>query len=334
MSAQSEEKQKRRNRGLGGQSSLEAERSTCIAVLMPCFNEETTIAKVTEDFRTALPAATIYVYDNNSADRTAEYALAAGAVVHHHRVQGKGNVVRRMFADIEADVYVLVDGDDTYDTSSAAELVALLIDEQLDLVNTARVPIEKNVYRPGHRFGNKAFTTLVRMIFGFEFDDLLSGYKILSRRFVKTFPSTSTGFEIETELAVHCLELDMPCAERPVRYKERPEGSVSKLRTLQDGSRILLFILRLLKDERPLQFLGFVGLLIGSIGIFLGTPVVANYLQTGLVPRFPTAILAVGLVILASLSVLTGIVLDVISKTRREMKRLFYVSIPAYKRRQ
>lgn len=298
-----------------------------VAVLVPCFNEETTIAKVTEDFRNALPDAAIYVYDNNSTDRTVERATAAGATVRRHRIQGKGHVVRRMFADVEADVYVLVDGDDTYEARSAPELVALLVDEQLDLVNAARVCVAEGAYRRGHRLGNSAFTKIVGLIFGREFTDILSGYKIMSRRFVKTFPATSTGFEIETELAVHGLELNMPCAERKVDYRERPQGSVSKLRTFRDGTRILMLISRLIKDERPLQFFSVVGLVTAVTGIGLGMPVVVTYLETGLVPRFPTAILALGLVILAALSVFTGIILDVVTKTRREMKRLAYLSI-------
>jgi glycosyltransferase involved in cell wall biosynthesis len=304
----------------------------CIAVLIPCFNEERTVAKVAKDFRDSLPGAAIYVYDNNSTDRTAERAIGAGAIVRSHRVQGKGHVVRRMFADIEADVYVLVDGDDTYDAAAAPDLVALLFDEQLDLVNAARVSADDHPYRPGHRFGNKAFTTLVRLIFGREFNDVLSGYKILSRRFVKTFPANSTGFEIETELAVHGLELDVPCAEKPVRYQARSKGSESKLRTFRDGFRILLLISRLLKDERPFEFFSLIGLVTASIGIGLGLPVVATYLRTGLVPRFPTAILAVSLVVLGSLSIFTGIVLDVMTKTRREMRRLAYLSISPHKR--
>jgi glycosyltransferase involved in cell wall biosynthesis len=300
-----------------------------IAVLIPCFNEETTIAKVTEDFRSALPQAVIYVYDNNSTDRTAERASAAGAIVRHHPVQGKGHVVRRMFADVEADVYVLVDGDDTYDAAAAPELVALLLDEKLDFVNAARISNDQLAYRPGHRFGNAAFTSLVRLIFGQAFTDILSGYKVLSRRFVKTFPASSAGFEIETELAVHALELDVPRAERLVPYRERPAGSVSKLRTFRDGFHILMLISRLVKDERPLQFFGLIGLLSAVIGVALGVPIIRTYLETGLVPRFPTAFLAVGLEIIAVLSIFTGVILDVVTKTRREMKRLAYLSLPS-----
>jgi glycosyltransferase involved in cell wall biosynthesis len=311
----------------GKQPHSEALDTTSVAVLIPCFNEEMTIEKVISDFRSALPVGTIYVYDNNSTDRTADRAISAGAIVRSHRVQGKGAVVRRMFADVEADVYVLVDGDDTYDATSASDLVVLMLDEKLDLINAARVSVDDRVYRYGHRFGNVAFTTLVRIIFGRELTDVLSGYKVLSRRFVKTFPASSTGFEIETELAVHCLDLEMPCVETPVHYRQRPRGSVSKLRTFRDGFRILLLIARLVKDERPLQFFSLIGLLAGAVGIGLGIPVIATYLKTGLVPRLPTAILALGLVILASLSVFTGTVLDVMTKTRREMKRLSYLSV-------
>lgn len=227
-----------------------------VAVLIPCFNEEAGIAKVIGDFRRALPDAAIFVYDNNSTDRTAELAAATGAKVRRHRIQGKGHVVRRMFADVEAEIYVLVDGDDTYDAAAAPNLIALLVDEGLDFVNAARVTVDKHAYPLGHRFGNKAFTGLVRLLFGREFKDVLSGYKVLSRRLVKTFPATSTGFEIETELAVHSLELELPCAEQPVEYRERPEGSVSKLKTFRDGLKILMLLARLVKDERPLFFSG------------------------------------------------------------------------------
>lgn len=320
-----------RAEGVRAGSSRISSRGTVvrIAVLIPCFNEETTIAKVTADFRSALPDADIYVYDNNSTDLTVERANAAGAVVRHHPVQGKGHVVRRMFADVEADVYVLVDGDDTYDAAAVPELVALLLDDKLDFVNAARASDQGLAYRPGHRFGNAAFTQLVQLIFGHAFTDILSGYKVLSRRFVKTFPAMSGGFEIETELAVHALELDVPRAERAVPYKDRPEGSVSKLRTFRDGFHILMLISRLVKDERPLQFFGMIGLFSAVIGVILGEPIIETYLETGLVPRFPTAFLAVGLMIIAVVSVFTGVILDVVTKTRREMKRLAYLSLPS-----
>ena len=300
-----------------------------IAVLVPCFNEETTITKVIEDFHKALPDATIYVYDNNSTDRTVQRTIAARAIVRRHRAQGKGHVVRRMFADVDADFYVLVDGDDTYDASSSPDLVRLLAEEPLDFVNAARISVDDRAYRRGHRFGNSAFTALVRSIFGREFTDIFSGYKILSRRFVKTLPANSTGFEIEIELAVHALALNMPCAERPVQYRERPEGSISKLRTFRDGFRILMLISRLVKGERPLQFFSLIGLLTGAIGIALAVPIVITYLQTSLAPFLPTAILCIGFVILAALSLFAGINLDVMTKRRREVKRLAYLSIPS-----
>ena len=299
-----------------------------VAVLIPCFNEEAGIAKVASDFRRALPDAAIFVYDNNSTDRTAERAAAAGAKVRQHRVQGKGQVVRRMFADVEAEIYVLVDGDDTYDAAAAPKLIELLVSEQLDLVSAARISANKRAYRFGHRFGNRAFSGLVRLIFGREFDDILSGYKVLSRRFVKTFPATSAGFEIETELTVHSLELDLPCAERPVEYRERPVGSVSKLKTFRDGLKILMLISRLVKDERPLLFFGLIGLADGRDWDRFGIARHHSLSPYGARRRFPTAILAIGLVILGSVSVVTGIILDVVTKTRRETKRLAYLSMP------
>ena len=298
-----------------------------IAVLIPCYNEELTIASVVRGFREALPQATVYVYDNNSSDGTAEAARAAGAVVRSERRQGKGNVVRRMFADTDADVYVLVDGDDTYEAAAAPRLVAELVENGLDLVNGARVSTAAAAYRRGHRFGNHALTELVRIIFGRQFTDMLSGYKALSARFVKSFPAMSSGFETETELAVHALELRMPCGEMQTAYRERPEGSVSKLSTYRDGFRILKLIARLVKDERPLQFFGLAGLFLVLVAIVLGAPVVATYLETGLVPRLPTAVLSIGLVILGVLSFFAGLILDMVTRTRQEMKRLVYLSI-------
>ena len=238
-----------------------------VAVLVPCYNEEITIGKVVADFRSALPAATVYVYDNNSVDDTVKVAQKAGAVVRRELRQGKGNVVRRMFADIDADVYVLVDGDDTYDAAASAALVKRLIEERLDFINAMRVSTAKNAYRAGHRFGNWLLTALVRQIFGRQFNDMLSGYKILSRRFVKSFPAMSSGFETETELTVHALELRMPSTEVPTPYKERPPGSVSKLRTYSDGAQIMLLIARLVKDERPLHFFGLSGLTLIVVAI-------------------------------------------------------------------
>jgi glycosyltransferase involved in cell wall biosynthesis len=302
-----------------------------IAVLVPCYNEEITIGKVVADFRASLPTATIYVYDNNSSDKTIEAAMEAGAIVRRETRQGKGNVVRRMFSDIDADVYVLVDGDDTYDAAAAAGLVIQLVDERLDFINAMRVSTTKEAYRAGHRFGNWMLTGLVRQIFGRQFNDMLSGYKILSRRFVKSFPAMSSGFETETELAVHALELRMPCAEIPTSYKERPPGSFSKLRTYSDGVQIMMLIARLVKDERPLHFFGLAGMLSIAVAILLSIPLLVTYLETGLVPRVPTAILSVALVIVGVLCIFTGIILDMTTKTRREMKRLMYLSFPIYR---
>jgi len=302
-----------------------------IAVLVPCYNEEITIEKVVADFRAALPEATVYVYDNNSRDSTIEVARKAGAVVRKETRQGKGNVVRRMFADIEADVYVLVDGDDTYDAAASRMLVDQLVEERLDFINAMRVSTAKDAYRAGHRFGNWLLTGLVRQIFGRQFNDMLSGYKFLSRRFVKSFPAMSSGFETETELAVHALELRMPCIEVATAYKERPPGSVSKLRTYSDGAHIMMLIARLVKDERPLRFFGLLGLLAVVVAVFLSIPLLVTYLETGLVPRVPTAILSVALVIVGVLSIFAGLILDMTTKTRREMKRLNYLSLPTFR---
>jgi glycosyltransferase involved in cell wall biosynthesis len=310
--------------------SAEADPVT-VAVLVPCYNEEITIGKVVADFRAALPDATIYVYDNNSRDNTIDVAQRAGAVVRKELRQGKGNVVRRMFADIEADVYVLVDGDDTYDASASEVLVKRLVEERLDFINAMRVSTAKDAYRAGHQFGNWLLTGLVRQIFGRQFNDMLSGYKILSRRFVKSFPAMSSGFETETELAVHALELRMPSTEVATVYKERPPGSVSKLRTYSDGAQIMLLIARLVKDERPLHFFGLSGLSLIVVAMLLSIPLLVTYLETGLVPRFPTAILSAALVIVGVLSTFAGLILDMTTKTRREMKRLIYLSLPTFK---
>jgi glycosyltransferase involved in cell wall biosynthesis len=299
-----------------------------IAVLLPCLNEAAAITGVVRAFRAALPTATVYVYDNNSTDDTAALAAAAGAEVRHEPRAGKGNVVRRMFADLEADIYILADGDDTYDASAASRLLDQFLAEELDFLNAARVHESREAYRPGHRLGNFVLTKLVRAVFGRQLNDMLSGYKVLSRRFVKSFPAMSSGFEIETELAVHALELRMPMAEAAAAYAERPSGSASKLRTIRDGTRILLLIARLVKDERPLQFFGLLGLLLIVLGIGFGTPVVLNYLQTGLVPRLPTAVLSLGLIIIGMISIFSGLIMDMVTFSRREMKRLFYLSIP------
>ena len=303
--------------------------SPTIAVLVPCYNEEAAIGRVVADFRAALPGAAIYVYDNNSRDRTADVAAAAGAIVRREPLQGKGNVVRRMFADIDADAYVLVDGDDTYHAASAPAFVAKLFDEQLDMVNAARKTEIQAAYRPGHRFGNVVLTTLVTAIFGHRTDDMLSGYRVFSRRFVKSFPSLSAGFEIETELTVHALELRMPLAEVATPYKDRPVGSVSKLSTFRDGFRILWLIGKLVKEERPVQFFGIGALLLAIFSLVIVKPVFVTYLETGLVPRLPTAVLATGLMLLAFLSLACGLILDTVTRGRREMKRMAYLAQPA-----
>jgi glycosyltransferase involved in cell wall biosynthesis len=300
-----------------------------IAVLIPCYNEEASIALVVRDFRAVLPGAAIYVYDNNSKDRTVELARASGAVVRTEPLQGKGNVVRRMFADVEADVYVLVDGDDTYHAPSAPLLISKLVSEQLDMVNGARVTEIVEAYRPGHRFGNMVLTGIVANIFGNRVADMLSGYRVFSRRFVKSFPALSGGFEIETELTVHALELRMPMSDVETPYKDRPPGSTSKLRTYYDGFRILKLILVLVKEERPLQFFSLLSTMLAVIAIILAGPVLMTFLQTGLVPRLPTAVLSTGLMLLAFLSLTCGLILETVTRGRREMKRMQYLSIPA-----
>jgi glycosyltransferase involved in cell wall biosynthesis len=297
-----------------------------IAVLIPCYNEEAAIASVINDFRRALPAAKIYVYDNNSSDRTVEVAREAGAIVHLETLQGKGNVVRRMFADIEADVFVMADGDNTYEAAAAPRLVQKLLDENLDLVNGKRVHEDTEAYRPGHQFGNTLLTSLVATIFGKRFDDMLSGYKVFSRRFAKSFPSLSGGFEIETELTVHALELRMPVAEVETRYGARPEGSESKLSTYADGYKILKMIAVLIKEERPLQFFSAIFGIFALCSIALSIPVIGTYMETGLVPRLPTAVLATGLMLLGFLSLACGLILDTVTRGRKELKRLQYLS--------
>ena len=300
-----------------------------VAVLVPCYNEAATIAQVVKEFRVHLPGATIYVYDNNSTDDTAQIARTAGANVRHEQLQGKGNVVRRMFADVEADIFLLVDGDGTYDISSAPRLIEKLTTDRLDMVNCARIPVTDSAYRPGHAWGNKLLTNLVAWIFGKRVGDILSGYRAMSRRFVKSFPALSSGFETETELTVHALEMRVPIGEITAPYRDRPQGSSSKLHTVRDGIRILRLIVHLIKEERPLQFFStiFVVLSVASVGI--AWPVFRTFLETGLVPRLPTAILATGLAILACLSLMCGLVLDTVTRGRRELKRLHYLTIPA-----
>ncbi|MBV8738634.1 MAG: glycosyltransferase [Alphaproteobacteria bacterium] len=300
-----------------------------IAVLIPCYNEELAIRQVIRDFRRALPRAAIYVYDNNSIDRTREVASKAGAVVRLEPLQGKGNVVRRMFADIEADIYVLVDGDDTYHAASAPMMIKALLDNQLDMVSGRRVSDIAAAYRPGHRFGNILLTSMVAAIFGKRFDDMLSGYRVFSRRFVKSFPALACGFEIETELTVHTLELRMPTLEVDTPYKDRPPGSTSKLRTYLDGWRILKTIIRLVKEERPLQFFGTFFAILTMFSLAISVPLFIVYAQTGLVPRLPTAVLATGSMLLGFLSLAAGVILDTVTLGRREAKRMRYLEIPA-----
>lgn len=312
--------------GYGARSGFAAMPAPAIAVLAPCYNEATTIAEVVRGFRASLPEAEIYVYDNNSTDGTAEAARQAGAIVRNERRQGKGHVVRRMFADVEADIYVLVDGDATYDPAAAPRLVAELLAGPYDQVNGARVAKTPDAYRPSHALGNRLLSGLVSLIFGARSRDMLSGYKVLSRRFVKSFPAMSTGFEIETELLVHALDLDLPTSEIETNYRERPRGSVSKLSTVRDGLRILRVILHLVRDLLPLQFFSIIGALFVLASIAAGVPVISEYLETGLVPRLPTAVLAVGLMIVGIIAVFTGLVLDSVAKGRREAKLLVYLS--------
>lgn len=303
-----------------------------IAVLVPCYNEEAAVATVIADFRKALPSAEIYVYDNNSRDRTAAVAREAGAIVRSERRQGKGHVVRRMFADVEADVYVLVDGDATYDAPSAQRMIDRLLDDHLDMVVGLRVDQVQAAYRLGHRTGNRMLTGFLASNFGHTFKDILSGYRVFSRRFVKSFPVLSDGFEIETELAVYALELSLPVAEIETPYYARPEGSFSKLNTWRDGFRILGTMLKLYRSERPLRFFTVIGILLALASVILAIPIVITFIETGLVPRLPTAVLSMGLMIMALLSVSSGLVLDTVTRGRREMKLLAYLSQPTLKR--
>ena len=298
-----------------------------VAVLLPCYNEEATIGATVDGFREALPGATVYVYDNNSTDLTREIAAKAGAVVRSERQQGKGHVVRRMFADIDAEVYVMADGDLTYDPKAAPEMVALLLSEQLDMVVGTRKHEEKEAYRGGHVLGNRVFTGLLAGLFGRSFNDIFSGYRVFSRRFVKSFPVLSSGFEIETEMSVHALELRMPVGEVETRYLARPEGSESKLSTFGDGWRILKTIGTLYRVERPVLFYGTIAVILLAAAILLSIPLVITYLHTHLVPRVPTAILVTGMAIVAVLCFFTGLILDTVTRGRREMRRLAYLSL-------
>ena len=298
-----------------------------VAVLVPCYNEEATIARVVKDFRAALPGAVIYVYDNNSRDQTSARAAEAGAVVRNESRQGKGNVVRRMFADIEADIYVLVDGDDTYDAGAAPRMISQMIGEGADLLTARRIHTDAAAYRTGHVLGNRLLTGLTSLLFNVHLSDMLSGYRIFSRRFVKSFPFTAEGFAIETELTVHAVRLMMPMSEMDTRYKERPVGSVSKLNTYRDGFRILGTIGYLVREERPLVFFATIAFLFAAVAAFIGAPVVSDYVHTGLVPRLPTAVLATGLMVIAFLSLTCGLILDTVTRGRWEAKRMAYLAI-------
>jgi len=315
-------------------SVIEAEGSPVgprVAVLIPCYNEQASIAKVVRDFRAVLPNAEIYVYDNNSKDHTAELAREAGARVARERLQGKGNVLRRMFSDVEADVYVLVDGDDTYEACSAPAMIEQLLRENLDVVTGIRVTDIALAYRPGHRFGNTILTSMVASVFGDRVTDMLSGYRVFTRRFVKSFPALSSGFETETELTVHALELKMPLGEVETPYRDRPVGSISKLNTYRDGVRILATIVLLVKEEKPLLFFSVAAAVLFFSGLILSIPIFIEFHRTHLVPRFPTAFLSLGLVLMSFLSLSCGLVLDSLARGRKEAKRMVYLSIPLFR---
>lgn len=308
-------------------SSQLANRPARVAVLLPCLNEAGAIGEVVRRFRTTLPQAEIYVFDNGSEDDTAQVAQAAGAIVCQEPRRGKGNVVARMFSDVDADVYVLADGDGTYDVAKAPELVNLLVQQNLDMVVGCRTPISRQVtYRPGHQFGNRLITGAVTTIFGRGFTDILSGYRCFSRRFVKSFPALSRGFEIETELTVHALSLNLPTAEIQTDYAERAGGTTSKLNTYRDGLRIGRMILRLLRDYRPLSFFGWIGFLLVLLSLVIAAPVLLEYARTGLVPRLPTAVLATGLMLSAIMSFVTGLTLDSVARGFLELRRLSYLA--------
>lgn len=315
----------------GDETSAAADHATpslSVAVILPCYNEEKTIGQTVMAFREALPTARVYIYDNNSRDRTVEESHAAGAIVRSEARQGKGHVVRRMFADVDADVYVMADGDATYEAAAAPDMVHRLLDQNLDMVVGRRRNHTQGAYRRGHRFGNVFLAGCLALLFGRYFSDILSGYRVFSRRFVKTFPSLSEGFEIEIEISVHALRLHMPVAEIDTRYDARPEGSESKLNTFRDGLRLFAHMITLFRQERPMAFFGVVGTLLALLSVLLAIPLVFTYAETGLVPRFPTAILCTGLMILAFLSVTSGLILDTITRGRIEMRRLAYLSWP------
>nr|WP_319493604.1 glycosyltransferase [uncultured Desulfobacter sp.] len=299
-----------------------------IAVLIPCYNEEAAIGEVVQNFKKAIPWATIYVYDNNSSDRTAEIAKDNMAVVRSEPEQGKGNVVRRMFADIDADVYLMVDGDGTYDAASAGKLIETLVNEDLDMVVGTRLHSEANLFRAGHYAGNKLLTKTVGLLFGNRITDMLSGYRAMTRRFVKSFPAVSGGFETETELTIHALSMKIPATEIPTPFFERSNGSESKLNTFKDGWRILKMIIYLFKEFRPLLFFSLIFLLLAVCSIFLSVPLFIEFIHTGLVPRFPTAVLSASVMILGFLSLTCGVILDSVQGARWETKRLAYLALP------
>lgn len=308
------------------QSAPQPER---IAVIVPCYNEAVTIGKVVADFKAALPSADVYVFDNNSTDNTAQAAHEAGAIVRQEKRQGKGHVVRRMFADVEADIYIMVDGDDTYDSSIAPTLVELLKRNHVDMVIGTRADVTKDAGREGHALGNKLFNKIYGRLFGKQFTDIFSGYRVFTRRFVKSFPATSSGFEIETEMSVHCSQLGIPTLERPTHYGVRPEDSHSKLRTFRDGFKILGMFATLMKETRPAAFFGAIGLGLVLMAALLAVPLLVTYAETGLVPRLPTAILATGLVITATISAVCGLILDSLARARIEAKRAVFLSFPS-----
>lgn len=303
-----------------------------VAVLLPCYNEALSIGKVVQDFRAHLPDAHVFVYDNRSSDNTAEVARKAGAIVRHEPWPGKGNVVRRMFADIDADIYIMADGDGTYETSMAPNMVKALIDQRLDMVVGTRRGIYAEAHRGGHGFGNRLFNFLYRTMFGELFTDIFSGYRVFSRRFVKSFPAVSAGFEIETEMSVHASQLRMPVLEIPTAYGARQEGSVSKLRTFRDAWRILRTFVLLFKEIRPAKFFGLLAAALALGAVLLAVPLFATYLATGLVPRFPTAVLVTGLSLVSAISLTCGLILDSVARGRLELKRLNYVGMPQFSR--
>ena len=303
--------------------------SPSIAIILPCYNEAAAISQTIAAFRASLPDARIYVYDNNSSDATCAVAAEAGAIVRSEKMQGKGNVVRRMFADVDADIYIMADGDATYDAAAAPALVKQLIDENLDMVVGARKSEVEAAYRRGHRFGNAMLTGMLARLFGRSFSDILSGYRVFSKRFVKSFPVLSSGFEIETEISVHALELTMPVAEQVTAYAARPEGSESKLNTYRDGWRILKTIIMLFRSERPMTFFGMIAALLALLAVILAVPLAITYMQTGLVPRLPTALLSTGLIILSAMSMMCGLILDTVVRGRLEMRRLAYLTYQA-----